>query len=111
MAHVQNLETIAGTDQTFTLSARDAANAAKDLTGQTLTAYFGRAPKNPDSGNSIFTASGTATVTASGTYTVPVTDSDTENLEGEYAYQVRAVSGSTSIVVTRGSFIVRRTIT
>lgn len=106
--NVQHLDVFAGEDRTPTLSARDSANVAADLTGKTVAWYVGRSPWFPDCSNAIFSKTGTTVSASDGTFTVPVVPADTQYLDGDYEHMAKTTDGSGLVaVVCQGRFRVR----
>lgn len=88
----------AGADRTLSLVARDDDGAILNLTGATLAFRLAR-----NAGDSaLVSASGSITTAASGTYTVPLTDSQTDDLDGDYYYSVKATISGTDTMCTEG---------
>lgn len=87
-----------GTDRTLSLVARDDDGAILDLTGGTLA--FRLAENRGDT--ALVAKSGSIVSAGSGTYTVALTDSDTDDLEGDYFYTVTASISGTDTMCTEG---------
>lgn len=88
----------AGTDRTLSLVARDDDGAILNLTGATLAFRLAR-----NAGDSaLVSSSGSITSASSGTYTVALTDSQTDDLDGDYFYSVLASISGTDTMCTEG---------
>ena len=88
----------AGTDRTLSLVARDADGAILNITGGTLAFRLARNPGD----TALVSASGSITVGASGTFTVALTDSQTDDLEGDYYFSVLASISGTDTMCSEG---------
>lgn len=88
----------AGTDRTLSLVARDADGAILDITGATLAFRLARNPGD----TAIVSASGSIVSAGSGTFTVPLTDGQTDDLEGDYYYSVLASISGTDTMCAEG---------
>lgn len=88
----------AGTDRTLSLVARDDNGDILNITGATLA--FRMSERAGDTAT--VSATGSVTVGASGTFTVTLTDSQTDDLEGDYYYQVLATISGTDTLCAEG---------
>ncbi len=100
--HRQPLELVAGEDRTFTLYARDSANAVVDLTGKTIAWRVGRSPSNPASDTSLISKTGSTVTAASGIYTVTLAAADTIDRRGDYWHEAWLDNGGAKSLVTSG---------
>ena len=88
----------AGTDRTLSLVARDADAALLNITGGTLAFRLSRNP-----GDSATVAkTGSIVSGAAGTFTVALTDADTDDLEGDYYFNVLASISGTDTMCAEG---------
>ena len=88
----------AGTDRTLSLVARDEDGDILNLTGATLAFRLAR-----NAGDSaLVSASGSITTAAAGTFTVALTDSQTDDLEGDYYFTVLATISGTDTMCAEG---------
>lgn len=88
----------AGQDKTLSLVARDDDGAILNLTGATLAFRLARNPGD----TSLVSKTGSITVAASGTFTAALTDADTDDLEGDYYYNVLASISGTDTMCAEG---------
>lgn len=88
----------AGTDRTLSLVARDDSGAILDLTGGTLAFRLARSAGD----TALVSKTGSIVSAGSGTYTVALTDGDTDDLEGDYYYNVLASISGTDTMCTEG---------
>lgn len=88
----------AGTDRTLSLVARDADGAILNLTGATLAFRMARNPGD----TALVSVSGSIVSAAAGTFTVALTDSQTDDLEGDYYYSVLATISGTDTMCAEG---------
>ena len=105
MPAVINLTMKQGEDRTFSLQARDWANAPLNLSGASISFRVGKSPYSRSESWPTFTKTGTVQSAVSGTYTVSVSAADTTYLEGDYSFQgwVTTVSGQV-VEATEGRF-------
>lgn len=88
----------AGTDRTLSLVARDDDAAILNITGGTLAFRLAR-----NAGDSAIVAkSGSIVSGSAGTFTVALTDADTDDLEGDYYYNVLATISGTDTMCAEG---------
>lgn len=99
-----NLDMFAGDDRTFSLVARGAARELVNLAGYSLA--FRAARRAGDT--AILSKAGTITGASSGAYSVALAPDDTDEMEGDYEYDVLATSGAgAKLTVTTGRLRVR----
>ncbi len=104
-----------GTDESLNLAITDAAGAAVDLTGATVTFVLA----TPNDGTTELTLTTTSspqgiTITdaSGGLVSVPLVDSDTDSLLGDYQYEVKITESDGSESITnRGIITFERAIT
>ena len=94
----KHFEIYAGEDRTLSLVARDANGDILSLTGATLAF---RMSKNAGDGATV-SASGSIVSASGGTYTVALTDSQTDDLEGDYYFSVLASISGTDTMCSEG---------
>jgi hypothetical protein len=88
----------AGTDRTLSLVARDDNGDIFSLSGATLAFRLAR-----NAGDSaLVSASGSIVSASAGTFTVALTDSQTDDLEGDYYYSVLATISGTDTMCSEG---------
>jgi len=102
--NVKNLDMMAGETRTFTLYARDPANAVQSLSGLTVAWRVGKAPWSPQNDTPIFTKAGSVVSASAGSFTVALENADTVDLEGDFLHQAVTSSG---VVVVSGRLHIR----
>lgn len=98
MATHKRFVLFAGTDRTLSLVARDDDGAILNLTSATLAFRLARNAGE----TALVSASGSVVSASAGTYTVALTDTQTDGLEGDYYYSVKATISGTDTMCSEG---------
>jgi tRNA A37 threonylcarbamoyladenosine synthetase subunit TsaC/SUA5/YrdC len=88
----------AGTDRSLSLVARDADGDILNLTSATLAFRLARNPGD----TAIVSASGSIVSASAGTFIVTLTDSQTDDLDGDYYFSVLASISGTDTMCAEG---------
>lgn len=88
----------AGQDKTLSLVARDDDGAILNLTGATLAFRLARNPGD----TALVSKTGSTVSAAAGTFTAALTDADTDDLEGDYYFNVLASISGTDTMCAEG---------
>jgi len=104
--NVQHVDIVAGDDRTIIFTAKDHTQAVKDLTGGTLTWRVARCLSDSPE----IDKTGTIVSAAAGTFSVALTDTDTEDLCGDYIHQGKVTISGVTTAVVQGRFRVRKQI-
>jgi hypothetical protein len=108
----QNLEMVSGDDKVFSLTARAADGSVQSLSGATALTFKAGAAYGESYLIQKTLGSGVTVVSAAnGTYTVTLTDEDTEDFEGDFAYDVAVTISGLVKTVNRGRLRVHGDIT
>lgn len=98
MATHKRFAIFAGTDRTLSLVARDDDGAILNLTGASLAFRLARNPGD----SALVSASGSIVGASAGTFTVALTDAQTDDLDGDYYYSVKATISGTDTMCSEG---------
>ena len=94
--NIQHVDMVAGEDRTITFTGKDSAQEVVNLTGGTITWKMARNLKDTYE----VTKTGTIITAASGTFSVALTDTDTDDLSGDYQHLATVtISGTTTALV------------